>query len=71
MALDLIMTSPSDSQVMSCHFLCDFEDYFNLLTPKRVLKTGLGGFLCSMGLHFCSDFGIILDLPISSLNIDI
>ena len=52
-------------------FLYDFKDYFNLLSHEGVLNAGLHGLLCSIGLNFCPDFGIFLDLPISSLIIDL
>lgn len=71
MALHHIMTSPSDSQVMSCHFSDYFKDCFSLLPHEGGLKTGVGGLLCSTGPNICSDFGIFLDLPISSSIIDL
>lgn len=70
-ALHHIMTSLSSSQVMSCHFLYDFKNCFNLLPHEGELKAGLGGLLCSIGLNFCSDIGMSLDLPISSSIIDL
>lgn len=62
-ALDHIMTSPSNSQVMPCHFLYDFKNCFNLLPHEGELKAGLGGLLCSKALISAQTLVCLLTCP--------
>lgn len=66
MTLDHIMMSLADSQVISYHFLCCTTPRAVSISPLMVELETDSWTACSIGLNFCSDFGIFHDFSISS-----